>query len=1329
MLSRSSPHPSRFKKSLASARRIICTCLIASVIALLLSSPVHAQGGVPLITVATDQSPLNLSNQSGVPTGSAINQAGDFAFVGNGNSALFFRAAGAAAPTRLLQIEDQAPGFPGSQIRSFTPFIALNATKLLLFGVIFTSPDGITREALLTYDGANYRTVASSEDIAPPPDNVAYGSLIPGSVDDQGDINFSAFLAGKSGVTYYIASSGGTAVRVAATGDTPPANCTWCSAQPASLNGSVAIAGFQLVPPPLNKKGQMLLSLWGGLFIGSKDGLSLVQLAPSGSCGPISNSVPSGAPAPLRAFAYSGVLNNSGTVAFTNTWSSGSAICVAQPGSTAQVAIESGTTAPAAIGGGNLPFPAVLGMDDSGDIIFQSTVLASSITTFAILRRHPNAPQLDVVAYNGEPAPGTTNGSTFSFFGLPPFASGSISIQPVGSLLPPYDSISVARDGSAGFRVSLSKGGSAIYRQTGANTPEFIFLDGEPTPFIGIGIRAGFLSPGVQIKILDNGSIYFSAYLTNGAADFAEFLGTPGKLQTLMSTADTLPSGARTILPATPPKAAGHFVAFTAQPAAGRNNLFVSDMTSGSISRVVSDNDPALATAGGAPGDTVLAPNFFLNESGQVAFETVDANASSVIIRSVIGFGTGFMNNVWSSVNTSACGTIYLSSPPPAAEFKKIAAPGDLAPKSTTPFSCVALNAEAPSPLNRSGQLAFNSPSLLPPPFLCLECWVPPGSSNVDGTFLYNPANNGAVSEIVAANDPSPLPGETQPTTFVPGVPVPINSTGQVAFGAQVGKPGSGFQGLFVRNADGTVRKIVSSGDTVPGSSDTFTAPTYMTGLDDNGNLTFRAATSTASDGIFFAPAGGGIQTIALDGGAAPSPLGGTFALDLPFPTAAPPPGSFFVGTPFSSNIALTNNKSDIAFHSVIAGGNSDSGYFRQTHSGGGLQPVVFQGKPVPGGGAFTTIELPGLAGSDFALDPDGALAFVTGFINNSQGKRGLFVARPDGNLVPVLATGDTVPGGGILHSLALSHGFAAAETGKFAFWAGMNGGSARQAIFVTAIPAGTASTTATLALPQSPVIALQPATFAATVVGSSNGTAAPIPTGKVNFFDGGLSIGNATLDSTGSANMTTSSLAGGLHTLVAQYAGDANFAPADSPAVATIVTGFAPPPTGLAVTAGQSLPISLTLYAARGPNAVFTLSCSGLPANASCAFDQNQVTPEPSGTAIKVTLSTMGRSNLLPDHPRHSPGPLGLLELAAILSALPATAVTLLKLPLKPRLTFSACLAVFSLAAIMAGCGAVGSSSGTGPGSPGTPTGPAAITVTATSGTTTLNTVVNVTV
>src|ERR1700674_5542854 len=138
MFSHSFAHPARFENFCASMRRMICICLVACGIALLLNSPAHAQGGVPLVTVATDQTPLPLSDQFRIPAGSAINQAGDFAFVGNGGNALFFRPAGSSAATRLLQVGDEIPGITGSHVSSFSSVVGLNSSKTLLFGVAFS---------------------------------------------------------------------------------------------------------------------------------------------------------------------------------------------------------------------------------------------------------------------------------------------------------------------------------------------------------------------------------------------------------------------------------------------------------------------------------------------------------------------------------------------------------------------------------------------------------------------------------------------------------------------------------------------------------------------------------------------------------------------------------------------------------------------------------------------------------------------------------------------------------------------------------------------------------------------------------------------------------------------------------------------------------------------------------------------------------------------------------------------------------------------------------------------------------------------------------------
>jgi hypothetical protein len=196
--------------------------------------------------------------------------------------------------------------------------------------------------------------------------------------------------------------------------------------------------------------------------------------------------------------------------------------------------------------------PVALGLDDSGDIVFRSPISGSNLTTFALLRYHPSNAPTDVVAYNCEQAPGT-NGSFFSYA---PF-SPSVPCAPGGvietlSLSSAFSGISIANDGSVSFNAYLSSGGNAIYRQTGAAAPQFISTDFNGNSTIPFGVGAGILvnlnifSLTGQTEILNNGSVFFASYLTSGAADFAARLGTPENVQSLMSTADTLPTGART---------------------------------------------------------------------------------------------------------------------------------------------------------------------------------------------------------------------------------------------------------------------------------------------------------------------------------------------------------------------------------------------------------------------------------------------------------------------------------------------------------------------------------------------------------------------------------------------------------------------------------------------------------------------------------------------------------------------------------------------------------------------------------------------------------------
>src|SRR5439155_454519 len=85
----------------------------------------------------------------------------------------------------------------------------------------------------------------------------------------------------------------------------------------------------------------------------------------------------------------------------------------------------------------------------------------------------------------------------------------------------------------------------------------------------------------------------------------------------------------------------------------------------------------------------------------------------------------------------------------------------------------------------------------------------------------------------------------------------------------------------------------------------------------------------------------------------------------------------------------------------------------------------------------------------------------------------------------------------------------------------------------------GNSSTVVTASV--NPTVWGQSVTFTATVSGSSAGN----PTGAVVFSDGGTSIGQRNLSTTGTtttASFSTSSLAVGSHPITASYGGDGNF-------------------------------------------------------------------------------------------------------------------------------------------------------------------------------------------
>lgn len=131
---------------------------------------------------------------------------------------------------------------------------------------------------------------------------------------------------------------------------------------------------------------------------------------------------------------------------------------------------------------------------------------------------------------------------------------------------------------------------------------------------------------------------------------------------------------------------------------------------------------------------------------------------------------------------------------------------------------------------------------------------------------------------------------------------------------------------------------------------------------------------------------------------------------------------------------------------------------------------------------------------------------------------------------------------------------------------------------------APTATSTTTLALSSASVNSGQPVTLTATVAGP---TGSSVPTGTVTFLSGASTLGTGTLDSSGKATYTTSTLPATTYTLTAQYGGDVSYSGSTS-AVQTLVVNPVGTTTALTVTpatapAGTSVSLVAKVTATTG--------------------------------------------------------------------------------------------------------------------------------------------------
>lgn len=190
---------------------------------------------------------------------------------------------------------------------------------------------------------------------------------------------------------------------------------------------------------------------------------------------------------------------------------------------------------------------------------------------------------------------------------------------------------------------------------------------------------------------------------------------------------------------------------------------------------------------------------------------------------------------------------------------------------------------------------------------------------------------------------------------------------------------------------------------------------------------------------------------------------------------------------------------------------------------------------------------------------------------------------------------------------------------------------------FVAKISATGTATVALTASP-SPVAAGQSVTLTATVTPTA--TYASVPTGTIEFQDGGSELGTAvTLDATGKATYTSSTLVPGTHNLTAAYSGDSTY-PTGNGTQTLVVNGLTASvkvtPSPASITTAMSLSVTVAVTGSGAtPTGTVTLSGGGYNSPATTLTSGSATVTIPANSlsagSDTLTVSYSGDANYNP--------------------------------------------------------------------------------------------------
>jgi hypothetical protein len=231
------------------------------------------------------------------------------------------------------------------------------------------------------------------------------------------------------------------------------------------------------------------------------------------------------------------------------------------------------------------------------------------------------------------------------------------------------------------------------------------------------------------------------------------------------------------------------------------------------------------------------------------------------------------------------------------------------------------------------------------------------------------------------------------------------------------------------------------------------------------------------------------------------------------------------------------------------------------------------------------------------------------------------------------------------------------------------------------------------------PSVALQSSVTLTVKVASITAT----PVGSVTFMDGSTQLGTATLDNTGTAMLSISTLSVGSHTITAVYAGNADFTGSTSNAITEKVQDFTitggpgssttPPaetalPGGTATYAVQFVPTVGSTF----PSAV-TFTLSGLPVGATYTITPSTIPAGSGVTNVSVVVNVGKQQTTLAL--AAAPPPRGFPKALAFAMFLPLLGTRKLRRALRVQMKTSALMLMMLGVLMVSGMTACGNGSG----------------------------------